>query len=312
MNESNNELKHDEVKSGARFPWKGAALILAGLLILSYAFDIKINFRRSASKNGEQNVVNRLPEDQVPASVLEDITLPIDWGNFGKQMVDSGVIDAQKLEVIYSKREKILSQEEKNLLYGENNHEIVMTEENSSYLLNLLWAFGLANKNLILEEGPMTDSRYGGAGNFASTGGWTIAKGDAMDHYSKHRFITLTPEQQALVERVSKNIYRPCCGNSVHFPDCNHGMAMLGLLELMAANGVGEEEMYRVALAVNALWFPDQYQTIAKFLANTGVNWNEADPKEILGFEFSSAQGYRQIVSQITPVEKQSGGGCGV
>ena len=59
-----------------------------------------------------------------------------------------------------------------------------------------------------------------------------------MNHYSMHRFIVLTPEQQALVEKVSKGIYRPCCGNSVYFPDCNHGMAMLGLLELMASQGV--------------------------------------------------------------------------
>ena len=33
--------------------------------------------------------------------------------------------------------------------------------------LNLLWAFGLANKNRILEEGPMKDPRYGGVENFA-------------------------------------------------------------------------------------------------------------------------------------------------
>jgi hypothetical protein len=46
--------------------------------------------------------------------------------------------------------------------------------------------------------------------------------------------IPLTAEQQALVEEVAAEIYRPCCNNSTLFPDCNHGMAMLGFLELLA------------------------------------------------------------------------------
>ena len=65
-----------------------------------------------------------------------------------------------------------------------------------------------------------------------------MAKGDAMEHYSKHALIALTAEEQDLVNRVSLNIYRPCCNNPTYFPDCNHGMAMLGLLELMAAQGL--------------------------------------------------------------------------
>jgi hypothetical protein len=312
MEKNNNIEELRSITKKAVFPWKGLVIILGAILVFGYVFDVKINFRWNASKSGEQNIVNQLPEEQVSVSVLEDVSLPINWSNFGKQMVDTGVIDAEKLEAIYLERGKILSAEEKNLLYGENNREILMTKENSAYLLNLLWAFGLANKNPILEDGPMTDLEYGGAGNFASTGGWTIAQGDAMEHYSRHAFAVLTPEQQDMVERVSKNIYRPCCGNSTYFPDCNHGMAMLGLLELMAVNGVSENEMYKVALRVNALWFPDQYETIAKFLASNGIDWNKADPKEILGFEFSSGQGYSQIVSRISPVEKRSGGGCGV
>ena len=103
----------------------------------------------------------------------------------------------------------------------------------------------------------MTDPKYGGAGNFASTGGWTLAQGDVMNHYSMHSFITLTPEQQVLVEKISKEIFRPCCNNSTYFPDCNHGMAMLGLLELMASQGTSEAEMYKIAKEVNSYWFPE-------------------------------------------------------
>ena len=158
----------------------------------------------------------------------------------------------------------------------------------------------------------MTDQRYGGADKFASTGGWTLAKGNSMDHYSKHDFIVLTSEQQAVVERVSKNIYRPCCGNSTYFPDCNHGMAMLGLLELMASQDISEKDMYKYALQVNSLWFPDTYLNIAKYLKIKKIDWDKTDSKEILGANFSSASGYRQVLSQIQPETKQGGGSCGI
>src|SRR3989338_7464064 len=112
-----------------------------------------------------------------------------------------------------------------------------------------------------------------------------------MNHYSRHPLVVLTKEQQELVEEVSKNIFRPCCNNPTYFPDCNHGMAMLGLLELAASQGFGEKELYQMARKVNAFWFPDQYLTIAKYLESKGKSWNDADPKEILGAKYSSASG---------------------
>ena len=63
----------------------------------------------------------------------------------------------------------------------------------------------------------MVDKQYGGAGNFASTGGWTLSQGKAMDHWQTAA-CDLNPQQQALVDRVSLTIYRPCCNNSTHFP----------------------------------------------------------------------------------------------
>lgn len=239
----------------------------------------------------------------------DSIELPIVWGNLGARMINAGVIDRAKLEAIYARRGG-LSNEEKQILEGETG-KLKINKENSGFILNMLWALGLGNKNEILEKGPMTDSRYGGAGDFASTGGWTLAKGGAMDHYSRHSFITLTPEQQKLVESVSQNIYRPCCDNPTYFPDCNHGMAMLGLLELMASQGVSESDMYKIALQVNSYWFPDTYLTIAKYLKEKkNISWFDADPKEILGQNYSSGSGYRNVLRQVTSPATQSGAGC--
>ena len=242
----------------------------------------------------------------------EGVELPVIWGNLGAQMTEKGVIDGPLFESLYSQRGG-LDDEMKNILYGANNGRVKINAQNAGFLLNMFWALGLGNKNTILEQGPMSDPEYGGAGNFASTGGWTIARGDAMDHYSKYNFINLTPDQQSFVERVSQGIYRPCCGNSTYFPDCNHGMAMLGLLELMASQGVSEKEMYRIALKVNSYWFTDTYLTIAKYLQEKkNISLDKADPKEILGREYSSGQGFQAILQQVAPPENRGGGSCGV
>lgn len=244
------------------------------------------------------------------AKDAQKIPFSLHWGNLGVRMVEAGVIDKEKFESLYGQRGG-LSEADKKLLESTDNGNLNITSENSGVILNMLWAFGLSNKNPILENGPMMDPKYGGAGNFASTGGWTLAKGDAMTHYSMHSFITLTSEQQTLVEQVAKNIYRPCCNNSTYFSDCNHGMAMLGLLELMVSQGATEMDMYKVALQVNTFWFPDQYEAIKTFFVSKNMDWNTADPKKILSAEFSSASGYQKILSQIKPPEQKSGTGCG-
>ena len=249
-------------------------------------------------------------EKLISEVIPDKAVLPIKWNDFGKQMTDAGVIDKEKFESLYQQSGG-LTEEQKQLLYGKNNNAIIMTSENSGFLLILFWAFGLANKNEILEKGPMMQG--GSAFNFASTGGWTLAQGGAMKHYSKYNFIVLNQEQQQRVIDVSKGIYRPCCNNPTYFPDCNHGMAMLGLLELMAANNLSEREMYQVALKVNSFWFPDTYVTIAKYMKEKkNISWGKVDPKEVLGINFSSASGYRKVLSEVEPVPLGSGGSCGV
>ncbi len=297
---------------------------LVAIIALLYAYETFVgkNYQNQSAIKGDKTA--KIIEENYSLKVApkEGVVLPARWGDLGAQMTSAGVIDKSKLEKIYAGRGG-LNAEEKKLLEGLDNGNLKITRENSGFLLNLLWALGLGNKNSILENGPMTDKKYGGAENFASTGGWTLARGDpegeqtpyragAMSHYSMHKFIVLTSEQQVLVEKVSKNIYRPCCGNSTYFPDCNHGMAMLGLLELMASQGVSEDEMYKSALAVNSFWFPDTYITIAKYLKSQGKDWSNADPKEILGFDYSSGPGYQKLLEKIKNPEIRGGGSCGV
>ena len=273
------------------------SILLSSLIIVAALFYTSMTTakkNRTRSVGRQKNKTAKILEENYSQKVIPEdgVVLPARWGDLGAKMTSVGVIDKAKFEEMYASRGG-LSEEERKLLESLDNGYLKITPENSGFVLNLLWALGLGNKNEILDNGPMTDKKYGGAGRFASTGGWTLAEGDPMNHYSKHRFIVLTTEQQALAEKVSKGIYRPCCGNSVYFPDCNHGMAMLGLLELMASQGVSEEEMYKAALAVNSYWFPDTYITIAKYLKSQGKDWSEADPKEILGYNYSSGPAIR-------------------
>lgn len=303
-----------------RNPSAPVLLILLGLFagVAISNTDKIVAWQKSLLTKNEKVAVSTESIDRnsslLEASVLpvEGFELPVAWKDYGKQMVEKGVIDQEKFEALYANRGG-LSEEDEKLLAGTDNGKLRMTAENAPILLNLLWAFGLGSKNVILEKGPMTDKNYGGAEKFASTGGWSLSRGKVMDHYSKHAFVTLNAEEQMSVERVSQGIYRPCCNNATYFPDCNHGMAMLGLLELMASQGVSEEEMYRVALQVNAYWFPQTYLTLAKYFEEKGTEWKNADAKLLLGKEYSSASGYKQVLTEIDPVNQTRGGGsCGV
>ncbi len=261
---------------------------------------------KAARNNAKQ--IAALTEKVVPS---EGVVLPVSWGNLGAQLVKDGVIDKDKFETLYQQRGSF-TQEYKDLLLGNNKGQLKITRSNSGYLLNLFWALGLANKNPILDE--MTKSVNGRTQDLAATGGWTIAKGNPMKYYNHYKLLNLTTKQQALVDKVSNGIYRPCCGNSAHFPGCNHGMAMLGFLELMASQGASEQAMWNAALTVNSYWFPNTYLTIATYMNNNGIDWKKINPQGILGHDYSSAQGYARIASQT--IHPQSGGnsgsGCGV
>ena len=249
-------------------------------------------------------------KDEVLTS--KGVILPIKWNDLGKQMIADGVIDETKFRALFKQG---LSEQDEAMLADSWDQPVVMTASNSRFILDVLWAFGLANNNPILTDGEMTAEKYGGdASKFASTGGWSLSRGKSMNHYSQYDYVVLNPEQQAMVDQVSRGVYRPCCGNSTHFPDCNHGMAMLGLLELMAAQDVSETEMYQVALAVNAYWFPQTYLDLAIYFAEQGISWDEVDPQLALSREHSSGLGYQQTREKIKslPEPQKGGGSCSV
>lgn len=313
----NENIEGEIIPKDSPYSLSIAIVIAAAMLSGAWIYNSKNPTGQTAASDNqtglggsrEAEVQSASEENVLPQA---GVVLPVTWGDLGSKLTSIGAIDGEKFRALYLGRGEFPTEYEK-LLSGSNPEKLKITKNNAGYFLNLLWALGLASKNPILDNGEMKNPVYGGAQNFASTAGWTIAQGGPMDHYSRHLFFNLTSEQQTLVDKVSRGIYRPCCGNSTHFPDCNHGMAMLGLLELMASQGVSEQEMWKTALAVNSYWFPDIYLTIAAYMKNKGVPWKDVNPQEMLGINFSSAQGYARIASQVTqPQQQRGGGGCEV
>ena len=226
--------------------------------------------------------------------------LSVSYGDLGPQLLASGVINYDAFAAIYQNAGNPLSAEQIDALKNGSDQEIVINSQNAYYLLNFFWAVGLANQNAILTEGPMVQNSDGKFENFASTGGWSLATKPITDLYASLDLIPLTEEQQKLVEEVAQGVYRPCCDNPTHFPDCNHGMAMLGILELMASQGATVDQMVEAAKYINAYWFPQQTLEAAVYLkANQGIDFAEADPRLIVGKSMSSASGSKRVHADL-------------
>ena len=218
--------------------------------------------------------------------------LPISYGDLGPRLLEGGVISYDAFAAIYENSGNPLSAEQTEILKNGSDEEIVITAQNAHFLLNFFWAVGLANKNSILTEGPMVQNSGGQIERFASTGGWTLATEPVTELYASMDLIPLTAEQQKLVEEVAAAIYRPCCNNHTLFPDCNHGMAMLGVLELMASQGATADAMFEAAKYINAYWFPQQTLETAIYLQlNEKIDFASADARLVVGNKLSSASG---------------------
>ena len=262
-------------------------------------------------------------EDEL-VSVIDQInppkgyTLPARYGNIGPQVLAAGGIDLDRFLKVYEKAGRPLTNEQLAILTEGSDSLIVINKENAHFLLNFFWAVGLTNKNPILTEGPMMQDGEGKIGRFASTGGWTIGTRPAPELYASAPIVTLTPDQQALLQEVAMAVYRPCCNNPTHFPDCNHGMAMLGLLELMASQGASAEEMFTAAKYINAFWFPQQTLELAVFFkAGQDLDFAEVNARQIVGGNYSSGTGFQAVHQWLANnglLEKvpNNGSGCGV
>jgi hypothetical protein len=259
-----------------------------------------------------------LPPAQYVAKLPESYTLPVSYGQLGPQLIQGGGIDLPAFLAVYADGGKPLPEAELAILTNGSDEKIVIDRSNAHFLLNFFWAVGLANRNDILLKGPIQENGADQVGNYASTGGWTLAAKPLMEVFASLPLIKLTPEQQARLQKVAEATYRPCCGNSTAFPDCNHGMAMLGVLELMAANDATEAQMFEAAAHISAFWFPQEMlQAAAYFKLTAGQDFAALDSKRMVSREIFSMTGAQSVQKWLADGGRlgepaQSGGSCGV
>ncbi|MCL5003759.1 MAG: hypothetical protein M1352_00640 [Patescibacteria group bacterium] len=285
-------------------------ILLAGSLGLNVLLLVKPGFAHPASGRALLKEAPPTPAAVGSADRREKIFSGINpekgygidapFGNLGPQMIDLGVIDLTKFEDAYKNNGRELTDGELAVLTRGSPGKVKIDRQNAPFLLNFFWALGLANKSKILSGGQMIKYGKEPLGGFASTGGWTLGKGNALNYYADADLIPLTVEQEALVEKVASGVYRPCCDNPASFPDCNHGMALLGVLELLAGNGASESEMGEAAKYFNAFWFPENYYDLALyFQSRKGESFSQVSGQEILGRNYSSASGWQNIKKEI-------------
>src|SRR3989344_7382607 len=107
-----------------------SALIVGGSLIYSV----------NSGKDKAADLLAQMNQGQVAEIIIDEnsiippegVELPIIWANLGWQMVSKGVIDAPQFESLYAQRGG-MDEEQKRILYGEDNGKIKITPQNSGF-----------------------------------------------------------------------------------------------------------------------------------------------------------------------------------
>lgn len=302
-------------KKSARFE-KSDLLIMGGALIVIavlLAFSGAQKQQKLAELGNKSIDFQALANEVVPP---EGINTGAKWGCVGKALVDKGTIDIEKFTNLYRNGGRPLSEKQLEILTKCTDQKLEINAENSHFVLNVLWALGLSNKNQLLEK--IANEADFDIAYLASTGGWTLGNISGGELWGKHEIMKLTGAQQKIVEDVALNTYRPCCNNPTAFPDCNHGAAALGLIELMASQGFSEKEIFEALKGFNSFWFPQQYyENAIYFKLAEGKDWNEVDAKTVLGADYSSYSGWAKVDEYLRKQGllqqiESSGGSCGV
>lgn len=231
-----------------------------------------------------------------PAVTFKDRRLSVTYGNLGPSLLEAGAIDIDRLAEELEARGTPLSTAQRRLLREGGDDTIELRRDNALFLLDFFWALGLTNRNPVLTRGPMTFAGEAQVGRYASTAGWTLGAKPANELFASIPLVTLTAEEQERLARVAQAVYRPCCDNSTYFPDCNHGMAMLGMLTVLAAGGADESQMFQAAASANAAWYPRQYREIAVYVKSiSGTEMADVDPRKLVGRQVASGSGFQGV-----------------
>lgn len=222
--------------------------------------------------------------------------LSLALGALGPKLVAAGVIDTSRFIAACAQAGEPLNSERMQILTRGDTARVAFDSSSAHFLLNLFWAVGLANANPVLTHGAMVRNGMPRIALYASTGGWNLAAKRVMELYARLPLISLSKLQQERLEEVASGVFRPCCDNPTSFPDCNHGMAMLGLLTLLAAEGRDVDALFVAASTANRFWFPQQSAQLAIYLRRAQAS-PRVDARVAVGRQFFSGSGFRKVAA---------------
>lgn len=266
----------------------------------------------NTSKTLSSNTINQtiLAAQVVPQT---GYTLSFKWGDSVNKLIEAGALNRSNLSILLNNSKEPLTPVEKAILNGTYNGYIQFNSTNVEFVQLVLWSLGLNNNNTIINNGPIINASipYANSINnnatlrqklnqnvtpqwvasryFASTGGYGPL---GKLQLGELNIIDLNPQQQALMYDVATHSYRPCCDNPTAFPDCNHGAAALGLIELLASQGANQSQIFTAVKYFNQYQFPQQYAEIAAYFDSQGKNYSQVNSSEVMGYSFSSYSGY--------------------
>ncbi len=219
----------------------------------------------------------------------------IAFGDSLQRIIAAGALVPGKLRAVYARRGG-MKPWTAALLAGPSDAPIRLGADTANDLLTLLWPVGLATRAPFNADGPTAGPHLP---RLASTAGWTLGEApNGAVYFDSVAALALSAEQAARVAEIASRTFRPCCDNPALFQDCNHGAAMLGLLELGASQGLDTAALERVALAANSYWFPREHlKTALFFQLFEGRAWAELPPAELLGARYASASGWHETVN---------------
>ena len=267
-------------------------LFVAGFAVRADFFETS---PETSSASTDQAAAQRLLEAVIPA---EGFTIDARWGDVLPRLVEAGVIDLAKFRETAQRAGAPLTEEQLRLLMAPSDERLRIDPQNTYFVLNALWAVGLANANGVLSEGPLAQAGEQRS-RLASTAGWSLGQRPGPDYLGSLELIPLTEEQEQVVRHVASHSYRPCCNNPTAMPDCNHGAAALGLAQIMASQGASAEEIFGALKAFNAYWFPEAYYKLALFFDGQGTDWQDVDAEMVVGRAYSSQAGAAQVDAQL-------------
>lgn len=282
-----------------------AALFLASYLATNYfgnggpnQLSATTQVAATHADNQTSNGQNETRFSAIAGEVLPEngFVLSVKWGNSVKELVSAGALNVSFLSNAMQQAGQPMTAGEESILNGTSNGNITINSNDTLFVLYTLWALGINNKNPIIADGPIMG--YGGSPyNLASTGGYGPLGRLQLGNLS---LIGLNSNEQQTADAVASNVYRPCCDNPAMFPDCNHGAAQLGLIELMASQGSNATQIYEALKNADSFYYPQEYFDLAVYFSYTKHEpWGEVSAKEVLGYNYSSASGFNKIHQEL-------------